>query len=616
MERAQSNQPPGTVRLGLETTNAHNAVLTNSPWDAKLPPKMHGGLNVTERLLLDPNTRKCMESQRALEEDSVTIQRLVLGSTLVTCGAGMNIQSIICGFDNSFIKIRNLPLDVQEKEIEALFTSADLSREAFCVTNTRQYGDGTIIATAIVRRGMGQIIVDWLNGQRIRNNALKSVMAKITPKHKLPQHRVLAITWDPRLLTQYAPPFLPRRHDLGGPAFLPNERHTYSPYGSTTSLLTDFDTSLKENLETMPGFKCFKLSPNHPPHARTAIVLFETPHLAEQAHGALAGKRLRCYFPVLRCTLQPLSHALYIPLEQYNDHERNGTTEYEEYTPMLRELRRSDIGTVNDANSGGDGLKVRAAYLSGHPFTGWLWSWDRGTTEMLDRIQEDPNVLVVERCWMTKALKLYALSETALATTEKLSGMAAHSSSAVSSFPIARHLVQSLHEGNRLAELKRELGEDQVWLDVSCSEYLVKYRGTCRNFFAVSQLLEQIKEGHLQHSNTRGGPDCPICLDKVSTPVELSCKHTYCVACLRGYLISTQDTNRFPIVCVGNDNQCCQPLSIPIIQSLLSPLEFNSLVDKTGIPLQWMDEDAYVSILFRYYLLRLPQEVTQRHDMR
>ncbi|KAF8632459.1 hypothetical protein AX17_004831 [Amanita inopinata Kibby_2008] len=341
--QTQSNHPPTSraVSVGLETT------ITRPLQNAKLPPKIQG---------------------KAHEEDCVTIQHLVLGSTLVTYGVGMDVQSTVCGFDNCFIEINNLPLDVQEKEIETLFTSADLSQEAFCVINTGQYGDGTINARAIVRREMGRSIADWVNGQRIRNNALKSRVARITPNRQSSQPSVLTITWEPMSPTQ----------------------HTYSLRGSTSSHPANFGAFfLRKRLESMPGFKSFKLLPNH---TRAANALFETSSFAKQAHDTLAGKRFGSDFPVIQCTLQPPTHAFYVPLQQYNNHERNGTAE-------------CDIHTV------ASGLEVRAAYLSKQPFDGWCWSWDPTTTEMLDRVQKESQVQVVERCWMTKALRLYAPSQ-------------------------------------------------------------------------------------------------------------------------------------------------------------------------------------------------------------
>jgi len=79
---------------------------------------------------------------------------------------------------------------------------------------------------------------------------------------------------------------------------------------------------------------------------------------------------------------------------------------------------------------------------------------------------------------------------------------------------------------------------------------------------------------------------CPICLDDFSfsdgdTQVQkLVCGHAHCTGCLHQFLVTAPERNRFPPLCIGNEDRCQVPIPIPIIQSLLSPLEFDSLVDK------------------------------------
>ena len=67
---------------------------------------------------------------------------------------------------------------------------------------------------------------------------------------------------------------------------------------------------------------------------------------------------------------------------------------------------------------------------------------------------------------------------------------------------------------------------------------------------------------------------------EVVEPIGLGCGHEYCAACLRHYLITAPERNRFPITCIGSDDMCHRPIAIPTIQTVLSIPEFYHLVDK------------------------------------
>jgi len=51
---------------------------------------------------------------------------------------------------------------------------------------------------------------------------------------------------------------------------------------------------------------------------------------------------------------------------------------------------------------------------------------------------------------------------------------------------------------------------------------------------------------------------------------------------LRLHVLSVQSQNHFPITCPGNDYQCRELITIPIIQSLLSPTEFEDLLEQVA----------------------------------
>ena len=68
----------------------------------------------------------------------MTIRRIVLGgSTLVTCGAGVQVEHILCGFECCYIAINNLPSDTKPSEIEELFTTLGVDVAMFYVVKER-----------------------------------------------------------------------------------------------------------------------------------------------------------------------------------------------------------------------------------------------------------------------------------------------------------------------------------------------------------------------------------------------------------------------------------------------------------------------------------------------
>ena len=75
---------------------------------------------------------------------------------------------------------------------------------------------------------------------------------------------------------------------------------------------------------------------------------------------------------------------------------------------------------------------------------------------------------------------------------------------------------------------------------------------------------------------------CPICFE-APTPIlsrqQLPCGHIYCAPCLRHYLNSAITGGTFPLQCMGNDNQCHQPVPLAIIERLLPPSRHERLLE-------------------------------------
>src|SRR6266550_1224045 len=127
----------------------------------------------------------------------------------------------------------------------------------------------------------------------------------------------------------------------------------------------------------------------------------------------------------------------------------------------------------------------------------------------------------------------------------------------------------------------------QVVLDASSSRCILKHHESCSSEIHAL-LAKQTAQIEKYQQSLRPDDDieasCPICLDDFSDDdtqlQKLVCGHVYCTGCLHRFLITAPERNKFPLLCIGNEDRCQAPIPIPIIQSILSPLEFDNLVDK------------------------------------
>ncbi|KAG1732410.1 uncharacterized protein EDB91DRAFT_673229 [Suillus paluster] len=110
---------------------------------------------------------------------------------------------------------------------------------------------------------------------------------------------------------------------------------------------------------------------------------------------------------------------------------------------------------------------------------------------------------------------------------------------------------------------------------------------------ALERLIQDSLSGsQILRPDLSGQQSCPICYDNISSPLRLGCGHVYCAACMRHFLTSALDSDQFPLVCMGNESQCKVPIPIPTIQKFLPPTSFNHLLE----------------VAFNAHISRRPQE--------
>ncbi|GJJ11292.1 hypothetical protein Clacol_005524 [Clathrus columnatus] len=113
-----------------------------------------------------------------------------------------------------------------------------------------------------------------------------------------------------------------------------------------------------------------------------------------------------------------------------------------------------------------------------------------------------------------------------------------------------------------LAELQRSLGT-QITLDIST--YRLCVQGDDDAVVLVKLALESGSQVSTL-SNLDGS--CPVCLCEIITPLQLKCRHKYCLECLRHHLSTAE---RFPLKCVGDEGSCGELIPLTVIHQILDP---------------------------------------------
>ena len=495
----------------------------------------------TRRTSSDTHSRHLLtkRQQGAAQEYAVTIQRIISGSTLATFGPGLDVQSVICGFDNGLIELHHLPPQATVADIEALFKAIC----TFCIVDIRQYEDDKVIATVAVREDIKQRVAEAVNGQVVRNKLIAARVLTTAAGHAASRHHVLYLSWKGQ-----DPP-------------------------------QTFYAELRGRLATTPGIMSYELfsdtkrliPPSLPGGGTThgAVAWFSSDSPAKQAAGLFHWKRFAPDFPLIQCTLgsnKPLKYALVVPLEQHYLHESGDTVRY------------PGNAVVPEP---GD-LIARTKFIGYDWFDGWCWSDDERNKTFFgkDLRQQVPGIFMTKWDYLTRTLILYGDCEAAITqASDLIESHAGKSELPKFSERIESRFTKSLLRSGRLDALKGETGGGEISFNILRSQHVLTYRG--RNvFFAVRRLMEEIESGGLPAEDEDGKPTCPVCLSKVSASVKLICGHEYCISCLKRCVLTSPERKCGPIVCVGNEGQCPWRIAVPVIQSLLSPLEFQKLLEK------------------------------------
>ena len=596
-------------------------------------------------------------AERRAQEARVTVQQVVLGSSLVTCGAGIDIRGIIGGFDLCRILVQRLPRDAKPDEVVELFSQQGVDQENFFLLDMKPNG-AHAEATVLARAEQGEVIALGLDGIEFRDQCLRFEVSANASWGSMGSSddncKTVTINWkvpSMSMIATYTSIDLARvmAKELNGqicngrkvkavmnqPPTGPALRY-YNPasiklmnlppnvplidveiFSGTSSLraiysLTydaqEFTEFLRNHLENCPGVipqSFIIILSNERDYNVRAKVRFDTWEAAKSVSDALDNTKLRHDYPFLNTFLpKALQYVINIPRVQYDSQSKlwNSLMEGRENGMAGLHVHHRPDGRVIIKVTGDDkkavgALKVRVESLVGGErldASSWHRSFFSVTGQQFLHQVHTTCGAYVRADRKIQALRVYGNTEMVDEAKELIKEEVERLSFLEWVIPLKRQSVRYFVRRG-LAALKEVLGEENASLDLASTPCKLTIKGGDEARHHLSRLLDESLTNFSLDQNYAVDEDdiCPICYDTVSHPESLGCGHTYCTACLQHYLTSAPDTKKFPLVCMGNEATCDIPISIPIIKKFLTEQRFNHLIE----------------VAFLSYLDKHPQEL-------
>ncbi|PFH50422.1 hypothetical protein AMATHDRAFT_3988 [Amanita thiersii Skay4041] len=584
--------------------------------------------------------RKAKQAEIAQKEANISIQSTVLKeSTLVTCGAGIDIRRLACGFDCCYITIKNLPQNVKHHEISELFVQQGVYPELFHVLNTRGV-NGKVEARIIIDAELGSVIAAGLNGSEFKDQNLKLDVSESAAPNKMGSSsrtpNLVKISWylPSRAMIASFPsttdaqnavkkfnkaPFHNRKLivqldqgrlknvsisettsvKISGGLPLDITAEDVRIHTSATQIreiksgaytAEQVHSALRQRIEGIGDVKTYEVTPlKNGSNIEEVQVQFNSWESAKKARDLLQVQKLSTGYPNMKVWLQePILYTITIPLVQYNAQKPlwdSFAERDDNKAAFVRVTNISDdrvaIRVFGEDKKVVGQLKVRVeSVIAGERLDGTLWNRHFTTAsgrQFLEDVHTQTKAYV--RCdWKAQSLKMYADENAKKEALKLIKDEILRLEALEWSVRIARRSVGFFMKRG-LAELKEEFGEDAVTLDLASTPCNLSIRGGEEARRMVNRMIEESQVGFLSDMKRETQDLCPICFDEVSAPVLLGCGHIYCTACIRHYLTSAHERRQFPLVCAGNEDKCRTPIAIPTIRRFLSPRHFDQLVE-------------------------------------
>ncbi|KZV65047.1 hypothetical protein PENSPDRAFT_638914 [Peniophora sp. CONT] len=310
----------------------------------------------------------------------------------------------------------------------------------------------------------------------------------------------------------------------------------------------------------------------------TVRVCFSSWDVAKSVHDHIRGRKLACLgnkaFQVFLPS--PLSYTITIPSQQHDAQRaqwneiRRESHAGDKALSCLTRLQVPGKSLVRLRVTGSDNkavgaLKLRVESLAaGERVVGWHPRLLQHDGVFFDRVLAETGAFLrADR--RQRQIKVYGSADTTARARALVENEFARLSSLdfrtqVPPLSVRSFLAQGLQE---LCEL---LGEENVHFDPSTRVLTTSGGDDARHI--VSRVVKRTMRGSALIPYD-GADACPICFDVVRAPLLLPCGHAYCSSCLRHFVNSAADSDKFPLACMGNEARCNAPIPIPIFERFL-----------------------------------------------
>lgn len=517
--------------------------------------------NLVEENAGNGDLREILIDQESEDFMSTISQYIVLESNLVTCGAGLEIHRITPGYDLCQISLQ-LPIETTGTEIVEMLLEEGLDTTDFHILRIKE------------------------TGERLEATILTNIQFGNALEHKEEAFSNRKIGFEVRRDAIWASGAM-------GPGTTPSLVLTWDSENFGSSLSEEIAlAAVYDNLFELEGARmesCCLVSPESESESTvnqvTLTVEFDNWGNVFQAARDIESKRPD--IPSFQAkTPNAHHHSIVIPLPQYGAQRRQwlelSEAGSEEGWVETENTDNEVVIRVQGENKALVGaLKVRAEKIArGEILDGAYWHPSfESTEESASFFSEVMQLAYLKCCSDTHTLALYG----EFGEIEKARKMIEDEVKRREQIPTKTTLTEpsiTFFKSGGIQKLKELVGDEEVDLRSTSRWSAVMMRG---GEVATHHLRRLIKESLLKKEiasqDATIAITCPVCLEEPLHPEILECGHGYCSGCFNLFLDAAGDTQRFPIVCVGDGVTCNVPIALPLIRRFLPRHSFKQLVE-------------------------------------
>jgi hypothetical protein len=213
----------------------------------------------------------------------------------------------------------------------------------------------------------------------------------------------------------------------------------------------------------------------------------------------------------------------------------------------------------------------------GVPVWDAFFIYNEGASYLRSVIDNNPGIRV-ERDVVRRQLKLFGLPpRRARARTVLLGKMSELKAQRVRTIRMSGRVIDAFVD-TQLLLLNKRFGADKISVDTW--QRVLLLRGGDELYDAAMEAVHRVQQTQDKELVPRRDVvECPVCFNRVISPITLRCGHTWCRPCLGKYLLAAIDNRHFPLSCLGDEAKCSELIPLTAAREILQTSEFNAVVD-------------------------------------